>query len=213
MIFGSLEVLPYLLLAMIPALTFHEWGHALMAKWHGDTTAEQAGRLTLNPLAHLDLFGSIAILLIGFGWAKPVPVDPRQLKGSWAEFWVASAGPIMNLILASIFSLLLISGFANLLPAFEASVVTQVFIYSIFLNVALALFNLIPIGPLDGHAVLKRLLPLRASFQFESWNERYGGHLLFGVILIEMILRTGPLRILVWWPAQAFTSWVGSGIL
>src|SRR5687767_4953804 len=99
--------IPFYIAALIPALTFHEWSHAITADKFGDTTARQQGRLTLNPLAHLDPLGAIAILLIGFGWAKPVPIDGSRLRGSWGEFFVAAAGPTMNFLLATIFALLI----------------------------------------------------------------------------------------------------------
>jgi Zn-dependent protease len=199
-------MIPYIILAMLPALTFHEWGHAAMAKRFGDNTAEMEGRLTLNPMAHLDLFGARAILLIGFGWAKPVPVNPANLRGKWAEFWVASAGPLMNIALASVFSLILFLNFDTFLSAEHSGILAQFLVLSIFMNFALAFFNMIPVGPLDGQKVLARLLPLRQSFLFENWNARYGSMFLMGIILVEMVMKGGPLRVLVWWPAQTLTS-------
>ena len=203
---ASPQMIPYVIMAMLPALTFHEWGHAAMAKRFGDNTAELEGRLTLNPFAHLDLFGALAILLIGFGWAKPVPVNPNNLRGKWAEFWVACAGPLMNIALAISFSVLLLSNVGSFLPERQAGMLSQLLVISIVMNFALALFNMIPIGPLDGQKVMARLLPLRQSFAFDDWNARYGAMLLLGVILIEMLMRGGPLTLLVWWPSQQLTS-------
>jgi Zn-dependent protease len=203
---SSPQMIPYIILAMLPALTFHEWGHAAMAKRFGDNTAEMEGRLTLNPMAHLDLFGALAILLIGFGWAKPEPENPANLRGKWAEFWVASAGPLMNIALASVFSLILFLNFDTFLSAEHAGILAQFLVLSIFMNFALAFFNMIPVGPLDGQKVLARLLPLRQSFLFENWNARYGSMFLMGIILVEMVMKGGPLRVLVWWPAQTLTS-------
>src|SRR3954471_15791743 len=96
--------LPYLIAALIPALTFHEFGHAYCAHLFGDDTAKQSGRLSLNPLAHLDPLGTIAIFLIGFGWGKPVPIEPSRLKTTWGAFFVAFSGPLMNFALALVFA-------------------------------------------------------------------------------------------------------------
>src|SRR5215475_1554618 len=109
--------LPYLIAAFLPALTFHEWAHAMVAHSLGDTTAQRQGRLTLNPFAHLDLLGTLMIFFVGFGWAKPVPIDARNFKSSWGEFWVAAAGPAMNILLAIVFAYLLKS---NLVDWFDS---------------------------------------------------------------------------------------------
>ena len=89
-----------IMLALIISLTFHEYGHGIVAKFYGDDTAEKAGRLTLNPLAHIDAFGLLMVVLIGFGYAKPVPTNPAKFNSRWATLMVAAAGPAMNLILA-----------------------------------------------------------------------------------------------------------------
>jgi len=197
MIWNNPQLLPYIVVSMLIALTFHEWGHAIIARFHGDNTAQMAGRLTLNPLSHLDIMGSIAILLVGFGWAKPVPVNPNNFKSRWSEFWVALAGPGMNFVLAfaavTIFFVYKKSTGSN-------EIITNFFQIFLQLNLALAFFNLIPIGPLDGEKVVARLLPLRSSFAFENWNARYGSQVLMGVILIEMVFKVGPLSFLVGYP-------------
>jgi Zn-dependent protease len=208
MLFGRdiLQHLPFLVAAFIPALTFHEWGHAAMAKYQGDDTAEQEGRLTLNPLAHLDWLGTMAIVLIGFGWAKPVPVNPNRLKGRWGEFWVASAGPLMNLVLAIGFAILIHLNIASLLPQPYDAYAGRVFELSIFLNLALMFFNLIPVGPLDGRTVLSRLLPLRQSISFDLWNAKFGSFVLLGLIATEFIFHFGLLRILIGVPTSFVTN-------
>jgi len=197
-----LNQIPYLVAALLPALTFHEWGHAYMAKFFGDDTAQRAGRLTLNPMAHLDMMGTLAIFLIGFGWAKPVPINPTRMKGRWAEFWVASAGPLMNLALALLFSLLFHLHAYVWFGAANAEIVIQVIQISLFLNLALCFFNLIPIGPLDGRTIFAKLLPLRQSMSFELWNARYGSMLLLAIIVSEFILPIGILRFLVGTPTM-----------
>ncbi|PIR22904.1 MAG: site-2 protease family protein [Deltaproteobacteria bacterium CG11_big_fil_rev_8_21_14_0_20_45_16] len=205
---GALQTIPFLIAALLPALTFHEWGHAMMAKHFGDDTAERQGRLTLNPLAHLDIMGTIAILIIGFGWAKPVPIDPRNFKSKWAEFWVASAGPMMNVVLALCFATLVHLGAANWLGAETAPILEQIFQISIFLNFALCFFNLIPIGPLDGRSIIVKFMPLRQALQYEIWNARYGSMVLMGVILADIILHTGILMTIIRVPTMIFTNLV-----
>lgn len=189
--------LPYLIAALLPALTFHEWAHAIVARGFGDLTAQRQGRLTLNPLAHLDVLGTIAIIFIGFGWAKPVPVDPRNFRNSWAEFWVAAAGPMMNIVLACGFALMLQFGAQMWFGTDSADFVFNIIRASIQLNLALAFFNLIPIGPLDGNHLLTRLLPLDLSIRFSQWNASYGSMLLLGLIVFESFTRIGILSLLV----------------
>lgn len=209
MIWNNPELLPYLLLAMLPALTFHEWGHAAVANYQGDNTAKVAGRLTLNPLAHLDVFGSIAILLVGFGWAKPVPVNPNNFKNRWSEFWVALAGPGMNIVLATLSFIILASGLLSQTAGMNRHILFSFFFVLLQINLALALFNMIPLGPLDGEKVISKLLPLRYAFAFENWNARYGSQVLMGIILIEMITKVGPFSMLIGYPISQimqFTS-------
>lgn len=154
-------------IALLIGLTVHEFSHAWVAYKLGDPTAKYAGRLTLNPLSHLDPFGTILLFLVGFGWGKPVPFNPYNLKNQkYGPALVAIAGPLSNFILAIIFGLLL-----RFLIAQEAS---QGFIllltYIVFLNVILAVFNLVPIPPLDG----SKLLALFISPSLNQTLERYG---------------------------------------
>lgn len=197
-----LEIIPFLIGALVPALTFHEWGHAAMAKVYGDDTAEREGRLSLNPLVHLDPMGTLAIFLIGFGWAKPVPVNPSNMKGKWGDFWVSAAGPLMNIALALGFALLIRFDAYLILGAEYASVLMKLFQISLILNLALAFFNLLPIGPLDGNHMLARLLPYRSRAGFVNWNARFGSMVLFGLIIAEWILPVGPLRFFVLIPTS-----------
>ena len=141
------------LCAILLSLTIHEFSHALVGKWRGDRTAEREGRLTLNPLAHLDWFGFAAMLLLGFGWAKPVPFNPYNLRDpKWDAVWIGLAGPGSNLFLAAFAGLLLRFLFAT-------GLITSMNLFVIFLvllvifNISLALFNIIPIHPLDGFIV------------------------------------------------------------
>lgn len=138
------------IIAIFASLTVHEFSHALMSKLKGDSTAEREGRLTLNPIAHLDLYGLIPLLFFGFGWAKPVPYNPYNLKNpKWDSVLIALAGPFSNLVIAIVaaiaFRFLIIGGvfpLDNLLGAF--------LFFLILLNLFLLFFNIIPIHPLDG---------------------------------------------------------------
>lgn len=194
--------LPYLVAALIPALTFHEWGHAYVAYKCGDSTAKLAGRLTLNPLAHLDPLGTLAIFLIGFGWAKPVPTNPSRFKARYSEVWVGIAGITMNWLLALFFALLLRFNVHYVLGAQQASLFFNIFQISLYLNLMLLFFNLIPLGPLDGTHVVSRLLPLRASLQYSMWNQQYGSLILLAIILLDSLTNVGVLRFLILFPTE-----------
>lgn len=148
----------------------------------GDTTARDAGRLTLNPIAHLDPLGSIMLLFAGFGWGKPTPYDPGQLKyHRWGPALVAIAGPISNFVGAAVSIGLLII----LAPLYPPDNLLIVFLGSLFfINVMLMIFNLIPIPPLDGSQVLFSLLPARYN-NFKYFLAKNGPMILFGLILID----------------------------
>lgn len=184
---GEVLLFAVLLAALILSLTCHEFGHALVAKLHGDPTAERAGRLTLNPLAHIDLMGLFMVVLVGFGYAKPVPTDPRNFRSRRADLWVAAAGPAMNLLLAALawnfFLLMRMNGveyFAERGPETFFVVLVQV-------NLLLMVFNLIPLGPLDGHYILPHFLPAGAARTYREYNQRYGVYALLGLILLAIL--------------------------
>jgi len=146
--------------AIFFALTVHEFFHAWTALRFGDTTARDLGRLTLNPLAHLDLFGTIMMFVsqFRFGWAKPVPVDLRHCRNPRvADFWVTAAGPISNLGLALIFGTMFRFLIANNFRVHEG--VYHFLTISVLINISLAFFNLIPLFPLDGSHMLRSILP------------------------------------------------------
>jgi len=189
---GIISLDPSVQILLIPvlifALSFHEYAHAWAAYRLGDPTASAMGRLTLNPMAHLDPFGAIALYLIGFGWAKPVPVDYRYLQNPKQDMlWIALAGPASNFAMALISGLLLrflwttgmISG---------GSALTMVLVMSLQINLMLGLFNFLPIPPLDGSKILAGLIPNR--HQNILYNmELYGPKILFAIILIGMVTR------------------------
>lgn len=173
-------------LTLIIALTVHEFSHAFIAYRFGDTTARDAGRLTLNPLKHLDVLGSLMLLLVGFGWAKPVPINPYALrrKSESAEMWVSLAGPTSNLLLAVIAGLLLR---LHLFPWQASSGIlpsaADFFFTFMTINLVLMLFNLIPLAPLDGEKVLAFFLPSKWSNSF-SQIQRYGPILLMVLLFV-----------------------------
>ena len=180
---GLILLLPPLLFA----LTFHEASHGWMALRLGDPTAKLLGRLTLNPLAHLDPLGTLIFIIPPhIGWAKPVPVDVRYLKHPRRDMmWIALAGPVSNVILAFVFGMIL-RGLSALSHDFsspaERALVNMV-AWSVVLNLSLAAFNMIPIFPLDGSKVLTGLLSPMAAARFQQL-EPIGPIILLGIILI-----------------------------
>ena len=172
------------------AITCHEVSHGFIADRFGDRTARYMGRLTLNPLKHLDIIGTIMIFIIGIGWAKPVPVNFNNLNHPKRDMiWVAAAGPITNFTLAALSGLLLrvLISFVESVPQSSA---IQVFLnpialmlaFSVYINLVLAIFNLIPIPPLDGGRVMVGLLPHRQSLAYAG-VEKYG---MIGIILVVL---------------------------
>ena len=195
------EILKYLVRLMIILLInpLHEFAHAYSAYKLGDDTAKREGRLSLSPLAHLDLFGSLLLFFCGFGWAKPVPVNPRNFKNpSKGMMLTAIAGPLSN-VLAGLLAMVAY----QLLNGKEYFVIQNGMLYLsqttkgyamwmiyefIVININLFLFNMIPVPPLDGSRVMTYLLPPKASFWFMK-NERY----FYGVVMLLML--TGILGI------------------
>jgi len=176
-----------IMIALIISLTFHEYGHAIVAKLYGDNTAEKAGRLTLNPMAHIDAGGLLMVVLIGFGYAKPVPTNPAKFTSHWATLWVAAAGPAMNLLLAILTINLYIFGRQAGWPLFEGQGPQFFFTFLALINLLLMLFNLIPIGPLDGHYILPYFLPRPLAQRYHYYNQRYGAYALLSLVALSLI--------------------------
>ena len=187
MIFSNIE--PQIIVLLIPALvfslSFHEFAHAWMAYRLGDSTAARMGRLTLNPMAHLDPIGSLALLLMGFGWAKPVPVDVRYLENPRQDMVkVAAAGPISNIILAIFAALLLRLLFGT---DMLTNSIKTFFVIFMQINITLAVFNLLPISPLDGSQILSPILEKQFCPDI-VWKMRvYGPRILFFIIIFSMV--------------------------
>ena len=184
---GQVALFALLLGALVLSLTCHEFGHAFAAKRFGDDTAERAGRLTLNPLAHIDPFGLLLVVLVGFGYAKPVPTDPRNFRSRWADLWVAAAGPAMNLVLAVVAwngFLLLRAADVGFAYTEGAVLLAQLLV---LINLLLMVVNLVPIGPLDGHYILPYFLPRRLASAYRHYNARYGAMALMALIVLQLI--------------------------
>lgn len=182
--------LTYVLPAILVALTFHEYAHARVAYAFGDPTAKNAGRLTINPLKHLDPVGALLLVFMGFGWAKAVPVNPYYFEGNRKRklLLVSLAGPLTNLLEALCGTFLLFL-FLQFVSGYNA-VLEYIFLflsYFVQINLVLAVFNLLPIPPLDGSKILAGLLPDRAA-NFIYSLERYGFVILLVIILIPRIL-------------------------
>jgi Zn-dependent protease len=176
-----------IMIALIISLTFHEYGHAIVAKLYGDDTAQKAGRLTLNPVAHIDPGGLMMVVLVGFGYAKPVPTNPANFSSRWATLWVSAAGPGMNLLVAIITINFYILGLQAGWSLFEGQGPQFFFIFLAKINLLLMLFNLIPIGPLDGHYILPYFLPRSLAQRYLYYNQRYGVYALFALIALSLI--------------------------
>lgn len=187
---ASWERLIVLAPAFLLAISFHEFAHAWMAVRLGDPGPRFAGRLTLNPLAHLDFLGTVMLLLVGIGFAKPVQVDPTRFRRPIVDMmWVALAGPASNIILAVAAALMLRMSVLPLGLWLE-----RFLVQSVWLNIALACFNLLPIPPLDGSRIIRPFVSWRARMllaQLES----------YGFLIILLLSYTGILSALVFRPA------------
>lgn len=192
---------PPFIIAILAALTIHECAHAFVANYLGDPTAKNEGRVTLNPIAHLDPIGTLLFFIVHFGWGKPVPVDPRYFRHPKRDSaLVALAGPASNLLLAivsfallaalapqtlhvtSAENLLFAHGIGERLQAFAS----QVFANMLFINLALMAFNLLPIAPLDGSKVLHPFIPLRYEEQYDRFMQN-GPYILIGLLVAERL--------------------------
>ena len=184
---GEYLLFGVLIAALVISLSCHEFGHAYVAKLCGDSTAERAGRLTLNPVRHIDPMGLAMVVLVGFGYARPVPTDPRNFRFRRADLWVAAAGPAMNLILAAVaWNFFLSMRLAGTDFFYQAGPETF-FVLLVQVNLLLMLFNLIPLGPLDGHYILPHLLPERAAQAYRYYNARFGVWALLALIVLSLI--------------------------
>ena len=166
-----------ILMVIFLVLPFHEWAHAWVASLLGDTSIKYRGRLSLNPLSHIDYMGALCLLLFGFGWAKPVPVDDRNFKNPKVGMAItALAGPVANIV-AGIAGGFIFYGFMYLAPSVVLNKIgyyAMMFLqYYIVLNCSLAVFNLIPIPPLDGSKIMFAFLPDKAVYKFYQYQQYF----------------------------------------
>ncbi|MEO2075671.1 MAG: site-2 protease family protein [Bacillus sp. (in: firmicutes)] len=199
-----LREIPYVVITLMFAFTFHEFAHAYVAYKFGDMTAKKQGRLTLNPLQHLDPFGTLLILIAGFGWARPVPVNRFHFKRPrLAGVLVSVAGPLSNLVLASV-GFIVFYGLKSFgyVPSVNFTDFLNIFIY---LNVVLFIFNLLPLPPLDGYRIVEDLAPNHIRAKMTQY-EQYG-------VLIFLVLVITPLDQFTIQPIFGFVlPWVLDGL-
>ncbi len=180
------------IIANIPALmigfAFHEFAHAWVADYLGDPTPRSQGRLTLNPIAHLDLFGTLMALLYRFGWAKPVQINPHYFRGDpvRGRMFVSLAGPVMNLVIAFLSMIIWGITVQFLQGSTWSPIISQVFMAIVLMNLGLGIFNLLPIPPLDGFAVLGGLLPRHLTSKLDVLEQ-------YGMIILIVLLFTNVL--------------------
>ena len=201
-------------LTLLIAFTVHEFAHAWTATQFGDDTPRLYGRLTLNPIAHLDLLGSLMLIFAGFGWAKPVPVNPSKLRQSSpsALMFVALSGPLSNFLLAALAAIPLRFGWVVPTGARISLLPTpyQFLTYFLFTNLGLMMFNLIPLPPLDGEEILEFLLPA-------SWQERwyrikpYGPYILLGLFILGPMIGFNLVDVLISPIVQKLASFLLGG--
>ena len=167
------------IIAIVLGITVHEFMHAYTAHRLGDDTARLLGRLSLNPMAHLDPFGTLLLVLAGFGYGKPVPFNESRLRTAMGVTFVALAGPLANLVLAALCAIPLRFSAASLLGGAYEEILTAIVLW----NCVLAIFNLVPIPPLDGANVVYGLLPPRQQYSWRTYQQ-YGPFLLLGILLL-----------------------------
>ncbi len=181
------KTVPFRLIAFVIAFTLHEWAHAFVAWKLGDNTAKSEGRLTLNPIPHIDPFGLILILFGPFGWARPVPINPLHFRGNkrLGIVYVSFAGPLINLILAVLFYLVyfVVVNSGALVGMHEkvAYAIDWTLRFSVLINTALFIFNLLPIPPLDGYKILRFLSP-------RSWDGKFYNYEVYGPWILLLLI-------------------------
>jgi len=208
----NLQYFIFLAPPILLALTFHEYSHGWMAYKLGDPTAKMAGRLSMNPLVHLDPIGTLMIFLVRFGWAKPVPVNPSYFRQPKRDMLLVSvAGPGANMLLALASGILLRAFRAGGFDFLPVNILKPLYVmvnFSLQINLALAIFNLLPVPPLDGSKILYGILPPRYEYIYD-YLERYGPFVLMGLILFGMLTRISILGAFIYPFVNFFTKLFG----
>jgi Zn-dependent protease len=207
-IIRTLKYLPGIILG----LTVHEYCHALVAHWCGDNTSKEQGRVTLNPLKHIDIYGFIMLIVAGFGWAKPVQFNEANLRNPKTDvIKIALAGPLSNAVLARILSVILALSNHSLTGSYNSIlyITGEVLTYAIYINWGLFVFNLIPLPPLDGSHILFH--PFRRYPELYNSIYKYGSLLLFGIIILSIVSKANilPIGRLIEWFFYGFLNILG----
>ena len=209
------EIIVFLIPIILISLTVHEYSHGMMAHLLGDDTAKNQGRLTFNPLKHLDPMGTVFFIIMHFGWAKPVPVDTRNLRDPHRDMlFIAAAGPASNLTLALIFGFFLsfLSPWGS--PEQMEPMQRYLLIFlslGIYSNVGLVVLNMLPVFPLDGSSVLKGLVPRRVA-QKLSELDKFAGMALLGVFLMDQFIGTHILGTVLGIPIEFMVEFITQDI-
>lgn len=203
---GQAALFFLIIIALVISLSFHEFGHAFMAKRFGDNTAQLAGRLTLNPLAHIDPMGLLMVVFVGFGYAKPVPTNPNNFTSRWADLMVSAAGPGMNLLLAVVAVNIYVLGLQAGWDFMRTPGVRSFFVYLAQINLLLMIFNLIPLGALDGHYMLPYILTRKWAYYYSVYNARFGNLALMGLLMLSVV--GVPVFRFVWSIGATMLDWI-----
>ncbi len=183
----SIPVAVLIVIAIIMALTFRQFGYALTANLFGDDTGKRAGHLTTNPLVHIDPMGLLFIVLIGFGFAKPVPTDARNFSKPYAMPVVALSASAVNFLLAVLAVNVWGYGLVSGIDVFIGQGQSTFFYYFVYINLLIFLFNMLPVGSLDGHHILEFILPSPLDQKYSAFNEKYGNFLLLGFVVVSIL--------------------------
>ena len=210
---GLLNVIAFIV-ALVFALVLHELAHGLVALWNGDGTAKAMGRLTLNPIKHFDAVGFLMMLLVGFGWAKPVPVNPNNFRHKrWGALSVSVAGVLTNLILAFLFALpyvALIGRSVSSEAAYYAMYTLMYFCYfMVWLNICFALFNILPLFPLDGYRLIASLGG--ENNKFMRFLRKYSLYIVLFLLVWDTICEAVPV-LNAYSPFYWYITWLGGKI-
>lgn len=199
------------IITLLIAFTFHEFAHAATATALGDSTPKMNGRLTLNPFAHLDIMGTIMLLVAGFGWAKPVPVNPYAVrrKSKAGMMLVSLAGPATNLLLGLLAAIPLRFGWVSFQPTTSLFLpsISDFLLNFLMINLVLFLFNLIPLAPLDGEKVITYFLPPRWADAFDRIRP-YSAFILLAIVFILPLVGFDLLNIIIWRPMNSFARFL-----